>query len=77
LGFLVLDVANRRWIRILFGREFPLEDTLLLWDALFAFNQLKPLELVDYVALAMITDIRDARSLHYSLLALSYSALQF
>jgi len=25
-----------RWLRLLFGREFPLPDALLVWDALFA-----------------------------------------
>ena len=34
-----------RWLRCLFGREFHLEDTMRVWDALFAFE--KPLALVD------------------------------
>jgi len=25
-----------KWIRLLLGREFHLEDVLLLWDAIFA-----------------------------------------
>jgi hypothetical protein len=46
-----------RWIRVLFGREFRLNETLTLWDAIFAYD--KNLTLVDYVAVAMISTIRD------------------
>eukprot|EP00179_Madagascaria_erythrocladioides_P008908 CAMPEP_0198324390 /NCGR_PEP_ID=MMETSP1450-20131203/12417_1 /TAXON_ID=753684 ORGANISM="Madagascaria erythrocladiodes, Strain CCMP3234" /NCGR_SAMPLE_ID=MMETSP1450 /ASSEMBLY_ACC=CAM_ASM_001115 /LENGTH=506 /DNA_ID=CAMNT_0044028185 /DNA_START=88 /DNA_END=1604 /DNA_ORIENTATION=- len=27
-----------RWLRLLFGREFHLEDTIVVWDALFAYG---------------------------------------
>ncbi|KAJ7535930.1 hypothetical protein O6H91_12G051100 [Diphasiastrum complanatum] len=34
-----------RWLRLLFGREFLLEDLLLVWDAIFAAsNQVFPME---------------------------------
>ncbi|KAJ7558864.1 hypothetical protein O6H91_04G059300 [Diphasiastrum complanatum] len=34
-----------RWLRLLFGREFLLEDLLLVWDAIFgASNQVFPME---------------------------------
>jgi len=46
-----------RWIRVLFGREFKLNETLELWDSIFAYD--KNLTLVDYVAVAMIISIRD------------------
>jgi TBC1 domain family protein 5 len=39
------------------GREFPLEQLLPLWDALFAYGQ--ELRLLDYVAVAMLIHIRD------------------
>lgn len=48
----------RRWVRLLFGREFPLQDLLVIWDALFADSI--TLDLVDYVFLAMLLYIRDA-----------------
>jgi len=51
---------DRRWIRLLFGREFHLEDVLVIWDALFAYG--KRLALVDYVSLAMLTYIRSQRT---------------
>ena len=41
-----------RWIRLLFGREFSLGDTLLVWDVLFAENL--SLSLIDMTCLAMI-----------------------
>ena len=59
-----------RWLRLLFGREFHVEDVKLLWDALFAFGADDggggggggggngPLALVDYVALAMLVYVR-------------------
>jgi hypothetical protein len=48
-----------RWLRLLFGREFPLDETLIMWDALFAYQPRQSLELVDFMAIALITDIRD------------------
>jgi len=46
-----------RWIRLLFGREYPLGDTLTFWDAIFAFD--KNFTLIDYIAVAMLIGIRD------------------
>lgn len=46
-----------RWIRLLFGREFPMQDLLVLWDALFADGI--GFDLVDYVFVAMLLYIRD------------------
>jgi hypothetical protein len=46
-----------RWIRVLFGREFKLHETLELWDSIFAYD--KNLTLVDYIAVAMIISIRE------------------
>ena len=45
-----------RWIRLLFGREFPFEDVLVLWDNLFAVDP--ELSLVDMVSVAMLLRIR-------------------
>ncbi|KAK9715468.1 hypothetical protein RND81_06G167600 [Saponaria officinalis] len=30
-----------RWLRVLFGREFPLEDLLIIWDEIFSFSNSK------------------------------------
>lgn len=46
----------RRWLRLLFGREFPIHDLLFLWDAIFAYRP--PLSLVDYIFVAMLEQIR-------------------
>lgn len=45
-----------RWIRILFGREFHMEDSMVVWDAIFSFDQ--SFGLVDYIAVAMLIFIR-------------------
>lgn len=55
-------VSSSRWVRLLFGREFPLQDLLVVWDALFGDSI--TLDLVDYVFVAMLLYIRDARMLH-------------
>ncbi|XP_077159142.1 TBC1 domain family member 5 isoform X2 [Paroedura picta] len=52
------QIYGLRWVRLLFGREFPLQDLLVIWDALFADSI--TLDLVDYVFLAMLLYIRDA-----------------
>lgn len=61
-----LDYAMvfQRWFKCLFKREFPLPDTCLIWDYLFAHEAEKPsgmLLYVDFVFLAMV--IREKVSL--------------
>ncbi|KAF8458399.1 rab-GTPase-TBC domain-containing protein [Terfezia claveryi] len=45
-----------RWIRLLFGREFPFDQLLVLWDSLFAEDP--DFTLVDYICVAMLLRIR-------------------
>ncbi|KAI9679800.1 MAG: hypothetical protein M1817_004814 [Caeruleum heppii] len=45
-----------RWIRLLFGREFPFAQLLEVWDVLFAEDP--GLELVDYICVAMLLRVR-------------------
>nr|XP_005297099.1 TBC1 domain family member 5 isoform X2 [Chrysemys picta bellii] len=52
------QIYGLRWVRLLFGREFPLQDLLVVWDALFADSI--TLDLVDYIFVAMLLYIRDA-----------------
>ncbi|XP_073079393.1 TBC1 domain family member 5 isoform X6 [Manis javanica] len=52
------QIYGLRWVRLLFGREFPLQDLLVVWDALFADGP--SLSLVDYIFIAMLLYIRDA-----------------
>nr|XP_033950443.1 LOW QUALITY PROTEIN: TBC1 domain family member 5 [Pseudochaenichthys georgianus] len=52
------QIYGIRWVRLLFGREFPLQDLLVMWDALFADSF--TLDLVDYIFVAMLLYIRDA-----------------
>ncbi|KAL4629690.1 TBC1 domain family member 5 isoform X2 [Arapaima gigas] len=52
------QIYGIRWVRLLFGREFPLQDLLVVWDALFADSI--TLDLVDYVFVAMLLYIHDA-----------------
>lgn len=46
-----------RWLRLLFGREFPLPQVYLLWDVVFADDA--SLSLVDFICLVMLLYIRD------------------
>ena len=45
-----------RWIRLLFGREFPFQQHLILWDSLFALDP--KLHLVPLICVAMLLRIR-------------------
>ncbi|ERS97207.1 hypothetical protein HMPREF1624_06538 [Sporothrix schenckii ATCC 58251] len=45
-----------RWIRLLFGREFPFKQHLILWDSIFAFDP--KLHLVPLISVAMLLRIR-------------------
>ncbi|XP_054279951.1 TBC1 domain family member 5-like isoform X1 [Macrosteles quadrilineatus] len=51
-----LPLFGIRWLRLLFGREFPLQDLLVLWDAIFAEGTV--FQLVDYIVVAMLIAIR-------------------
>ncbi|KAF2744855.1 RabGAP/TBC [Sporormia fimetaria CBS 119925] len=53
---IVPQIFLLRWIRLLFGREFPLDAVLAMWDSLFAFSP--SLDLVDFIAIAMLLRIR-------------------
>ena len=45
-----------RWVRLIFGREFPFEDVLALWDVIFAEDP--TLDLIDLVSVSMLLRIR-------------------
>jgi hypothetical protein len=53
---LATNVSNSRWIRLLFSREFPFEQFLVLWDTIFAVDP--TLELIDLICVAMLIRIR-------------------
>jgi TBC1 domain family protein 5 len=50
------DMLSSRWIRLLFGREFSFQDTLSIWDLLFAEGL--RLDLIDLISVAMLLRIR-------------------
>ncbi|KAJ6137877.1 hypothetical protein N7471_004363 [Penicillium samsonianum] len=45
-----------RWMRLLFGREVPFDDVLMMWDLLFAHGLRS--DLVDFTCIAMLLRIR-------------------
>ncbi|XP_037030686.1 TBC1 domain family member 5 [Bradysia coprophila] len=51
-----LPIFGIRWLRLLFGREFPLQDLLVLWDAIFAVGN--QFELTNFIVVAMLIGIR-------------------
>ncbi|CAG5124008.1 unnamed protein product, partial [Candidula unifasciata] len=54
---IVPQIYGIRWLRLLFGREFPMQDLLMLWDAIFGDGI--GFDLVDYIFVAMLMYIRD------------------
>uniref|UniRef100_A0A915E940 Rab-GAP TBC domain-containing protein n=1 Tax=Ditylenchus dipsaci TaxID=166011 RepID=A0A915E940_9BILA len=56
------QVYGIRWLRLLFGREFPIHDLLFLWDVILAENSggrngPSDLAFVDYVFVALLVQI--------------------
>ncbi|XP_038058177.1 TBC1 domain family member 5-like isoform X2 [Patiria miniata] len=51
------QIFGIRWIRLLFGREFTLQDLLVLWDTIFADSI--TLDLIDYIFVAMLILVRE------------------
>jgi len=37
-----------RWLRVLFGREFPLDDLLVIWDEIFSFDNGKTVKAAEH-----------------------------
>lgn len=54
---LVVTFASRRWLRLLFTREFSMPDALTLWDGLFACDA--TLDLAQWICVAMLIRIRN------------------
>ncbi|XP_063607723.1 TBC1 domain family member 5-like isoform X4 [Penaeus indicus] len=52
------QIYGIRWIRLLFGREFSLQDLLMVWDAIFSDSQ-PTFPLVDFLTIAMLSFIRE------------------
>ncbi|XP_058458270.1 TBC1 domain family member 5-like [Malaya genurostris] len=52
-----LAIFGVRWLRLLFGREFALQDLLLLWDAIYGEGD--ELSLINFIVVAMLIRIRD------------------
>lgn len=49
----------RRWLRLLFTREFDMHDAMVLWDGLFACDP--TFDLAQWVCVAMLMRIRNKR----------------
>ncbi len=56
LHWISFHFLHSRWLRLLFGREFPLQDLLVLWDAIFAVGN--QFELTNFIVVAMLIRIR-------------------
>lgn len=50
------QIYGIRWLRLLFGREYPLQDLLVIWDVIFADSI--TFDLVEYIFIAMLKFIR-------------------
>lgn len=49
-------LPRRRWVRLMFTREFPLDECMELWDAIFSRG--RDLNLVDYLCVSMLLNVR-------------------
>ena len=56
MGF-SFSFSGIRWLRLLFGREFNLSDTLELWDALLADSC--PPSLADQLVISLLMSVRE------------------
>ena len=56
-AFFAIPFLGIRWLRLLFGREFNLPDTLELWDALLADSC--PPSLADQLVIALLMSVRE------------------
>ncbi|XP_036323518.1 TBC1 domain family member 5 isoform X1 [Rhagoletis pomonella] len=65
-----LHIFGIRWLRLLFGREFPLLDLLVIWDAIFADSD--HFDLPNYILVAMLIRIRDKLLLSDQTTCLTY-----
>ncbi|KAJ5919773.1 hypothetical protein N7454_009608 [Penicillium verhagenii] len=52
----LMIIDHDRWMRLLFGREFPFDDVLKTWDVLFAHGLRS--DLIDFTCIAMLLRIR-------------------
>ncbi|ELP88413.1 hypothetical protein EIN_229360 [Entamoeba invadens IP1] len=53
----VINIFAIKWIKMMFAREFLLNDVVIIWDSLFAFG--KKLKLLDGFFLAMLHFVRN------------------
>ncbi|EIN08055.1 RabGAP/TBC [Punctularia strigosozonata HHB-11173 SS5] len=51
------QIYGIRWLRLLFTREFPLEEAMIMWDGLFACDS--SFDLAQWVCVAMLVRIRN------------------
>ena len=58
---IIPQVYGIRWLRLLFGREFALQDFLIIWDAIFAdcLRDHSMGKLTDFVFCSMLIEIRN------------------
>ena len=56
---LIRSDIDRRWLRLLFTREFSMDDAMILWDGLFACDP--SFELAPWICVSMLIRIRNKR----------------
>ena len=52
-------LRDSRWLRLLFTREFSMDDAMVLWDGLFACDP--SFDLAPWICVAMLIRIRNKR----------------
>ena len=59
-----------RWVRLIFGREFHIEDVFVIWDAIFADikENDEAISTLEYMSVSMLMYIREFMLSRYELL---------
>lgn len=51
---------HRKWLRILFFREFSEAESIRLWDSIFAYYFVKgTVDIVDFISIAMLESVKE------------------
>jgi len=60
-------MVHSRWLRLLFTREFNMDDAMVLWDGMFAVDP--SLEIALWICVAMLIRIRNQCTLFVRMFA--------
>ena len=48
-----------RWVRLIFGREFHIEDVIVIWDAILQSSEAEFLRTIEFISASMLLYVRE------------------